>query len=318
MKIIGTGSAHPSLTVTNAMLEKYLDTNDEWITSRTGIKQRQLISSEKLEDLAATAARNAMENAGVTVDEIDLIIVSNVVNEYITPGLGCVIQGMIGAKCPTFDINCACAGFIYGLGIADSFINTRPDIRNILIICAEEPARMMDWHDRATCVLFGDGAGSVVVTRGEGLKGYRLNTASKVDALYQLRKLQPTPFITKEEIDGPCQMNGKEVFKLAVSASINDIDTVLKQTGTSPDEIDLYVLHQANVRIIESIRHFVQQDKSKFPINIDKYGNTSSATIPILLDELNREGKLKNGDLLLMSAFGAGFTTGACILRWTK
>lgn len=318
MKIIGTGSAHPSLTVTNAMLEKYLDTNDEWIMSRTGIRQRQLISSEKLEDIAATAARNAMDNAGVSAKDIDFIIVSNVVNEYITPGLGCVLQGMLGATCPTIDINCACAGFIYALSMADAYLTARQDMQNILIICAEEPARMMDWNDRATCVLFGDGAGSVVVTRGEGLKGYRLNTASKVDALYQMHKLQPTPFITKEEIDGPCQMNGKEVFKLAVSASINDIDIVLKQTQTSPDEIDLYVLHQANVRIIESIRHFVQQDKAKFPINIDKYGNTSSATIPILLDELNREGKLKNGDLLLMSAFGAGFTTGACILRWTK
>lgn len=238
-------------------------------------------------------------------------------NEYITPGLGCVIQGMLGATCPTIDINCACSGFIYALSIAEAYLATR-DMRNILIICAEEPARMMDWKDRSTCILFGDGAGSVVVTKGDDLKGYHLNTTSKVEALYQLRKLQPTPFITKEEIDGPCQMHGQDVFKLAVSASINDIDKVLKQTGTSPDEIDYYVLHQANVRIIEAIRHFVQQDKEKFPINIHKYGNTSSATIPILLDEMNRGGKLKTGDLLLMSAFGAGFTTGACIIRWTK
>lgn len=317
MKIIGTGSAHPSLTVTNAMLENFLDTSDEWIVTRTGIRQRQLISSEKLEDLASTAARNALENAGVTVNDIDFIIVSNVVNEYVTPGLGCVIQGMLGATCPTMDINCACSGFIYALSIAEAYLATQ-DLRNILIVCAEEPARMMDWKDRSTCILFGDGAGSVVVTKGDDMKGYHLNTTSKVEALYQLRKLQPTPFITKEEPDGPCHMHGQDVFKLAVSASINDIDKVLKQTGTNPDEIDYYLLHQANVRIIEAIRHFVQQDKAKFPINIHKYGNTSSATIPILLDEMNREGRLKTGDLLLMSAFGAGFTTGACIIRWTK
>lgn len=317
MKIIGTGSAHPSLTVTNAMLENFLDTSDEWILSRTGIHQRQLISSEKLEDLAATAARNALENAGITAEDVDFIILSNVVNEYVTPGLGCVVQGMIGATCPTIDINCACSGFIYALSIAEAYLATQ-DMRNILIVCAEEPARMMDWKDRSTCILFGDGAGAVVVTKGDDMKGYHLSTTSKTEALYQLRKLQPTPFITKEEVDGPCHMHGQDVFKLAVSASINDIDKVLKQTGTSPDEIDYYVLHQANVRIIEAIRHFVQQDKEKFPINIHKYGNTSSATIPILLDEMNREGKLKTGNLLLMSAFGAGFTTGACIIRWTK
>lgn len=317
MKIIGTGSAHPSLVVTNKMLENFLETSDEWIVSRTGIKERRLITNEKLEDLAVDAAKNAMENAGVTPEEIDFLIVSNVSNEYDTPSLSCIIQGMLGMKCPCFDINCACSGFVYALDIAESFLATK-DLRNILIVCAEEPGRMVDWKDRSQCVLFGDGAGAAVVTKGDDLKAIKLNTVSKVDPLWQKRKMQPTPFVTKEEEGGPLVMVGQDVFKLAVSSSIDDIDKVLKIAGMSAEDIDLFVLHQANIRIIDAIRHFSKQDKSKFPINIDKYGNTSSATIPILLDELNRGGKLKNGDMLLMSAFGAGFTTGACILRWSK
>lgn len=317
MKIIGTGSAHPSLVVTNKMLENFLETSDEWIVSRTGIKERRLITNEKLEDLAVEAAKNAMENAGVTPEEIDFLIVSNVSNEYDTPSLSCVIQGMLGMKCPCFDINCACSGFVYALDIAESFLATK-DLRNILIVCAEEPSRMVDWKDRSQCVLFGDGAGAAVATKGDDLKAIRLNTVSKVDPLWQKKVMQPTPFVTKEEKGGPLVMVGQDVFKLAVSSSIDDIDKVLKNAGMSPEDIDMFVLHQANIRIIDAIRHFSKQDKSKFPINVDKYGNTSSATIPILLDELNRGGKLRNGDMLLMSAFGAGFTTGACILRWSK
>lgn len=317
MRIIGTGSARPSLTVTNAMLENFLDTSDEWIVSRTGIHERRVISSEKLEDLAATAADRAMENAGVTPDQIDFILCSNVVNEYVTPGLGCIIQGKIGATCPTMDINCACTGFIYALDVAEAYLATK-DIKNILIVCAEEPSRMMNWKDRSSCILFGDAAGAVVVTKGDDLKSIRLSTHCKVEALYQQRRLQPTPFVTKEEHDGGVVMVGQDVFKLAVSSSIRDIDKVLAMAGITADDIDLYVLHQANIRIIEAIQHFVQQDKSKFPINLDKYGNTSSASIPALLDDLNRGGKLKAGDMLLLSAFGAGFTTGACVLRWSK
>ncbi len=317
MKIIGTGRAHPSLVVTNKMLENFLDTSDEWIVARTGIKERRLITNESLVDLAVESARNAMENAGVTPEEIDFLILSNTSNEYATPSLSCIIQGKLGMKCPCFDINCACTGFVYALDIAESFLATK-DLRNILIVCAEEPARMVDWNDRSQCILFGDGAGAVVVTKGDDLKSIRLNTVSKVEPLWQQRRMMPTPFVEKEEHDGPLVMVGQDVFKLAVSSSIDDIDKVLKMAGLSPEDIDMFVLHQANIRIIDAIRHFAKQDKSKFPINVDRYGNTSSATIPILLDELNRSGKLKTGDMLLMSAFGAGFTTGACILRWSK
>ncbi|HIZ85525.1 MAG TPA: ketoacyl-ACP synthase III [Candidatus Coprenecus stercoravium] len=317
MRIIGTGSARPSLVVTNAMLENFLDTSDEWIVTRTGIHERRVISSENLEDLASTAALRAMEDAGVTPEQIDFIICSNVVNEYVTPGLGCIIQGKIGATCPTMDINCACTGFIYALDIAESYLATK-DMKNILIVCAEEPSRMMNWKDRSSCILFGDAAGAAVVTKGDDLKAIRLSTHCKVEALYQKRKLQPTPFLTKEESDGGVVMNGQDVFKLAVSSSIKDIDKVLGMAGITADDIDLYVLHQANVRIIEAIQHFVKQDRSKFPVNLNKYGNVSSASIPALLDDLNRGNKLRTGEMLLLSAFGAGFTTGACILRWSK
>ena len=316
MKIIGTGSAHPSLTVTNQMLERFLDTSDEWIRTRTGIKQRQLISDEKLEDLAVSAAQIALENSGIKAEELDFIICSNVVNEYITPALSCIIQGRIGAKCPCIDLNGACAGFIYSLDIAESYFSSKKDINNILIVCAEEPTRMVDWSDRSTCVLFGDGAGAVVLGRGDNVKSIRLSTTSRQESLYQQRKLEETPFITKSEPDGPLVMKGQDVFKLAVSSSLRDIEGVIADGNITKDDVDHYLLHQANIRIIETIRETLAQDKSKFPNNIEKYGNTSSASIPILLDEMNQKHQLKSGDRIVLSAFGAGFTTGACLLYW--
>ena len=318
MNIIGTGRAHPSLTVTNDMLSTFLDTSDEWITTRTGIKQRQLISHEKLEDLAAEACNKALEDAGITAKDLDFIICSNVVNEYITPSLSCIVQGMIGATCPCLDLNSACAGFIYALDIANSFFRSKSDINNILVVCAEEPTRMCDWQERSTCVLFGDGAGAAVLTRGEDFKNFSLSSLSNVDPLYQIRELEKTPFINKEEFGGPLVMNGQDVFKLAVNASLNDISRVVEGSGLTYDEVDYYLLHQANIRIIETIRRSLNQDKVKFPHNIENYGNTSSASLPILLDELNRNQTVNSGDTIVLSAFGAGFTAGACLLKWSK
>lgn len=317
MKIIGTGRAHPSKVVTNAMLEQFLDTNDEWIVSRTGMKERRVISSEKLEDMAADAARKAIEDAGLKPDDIDYIICSNVVNEYITPGLSCIIQGAIGAKCACVDVNAACSGFIYALDMADDRIRAGK-AKHILVVAAEEPTRMVDWTDRSLCVLFGDGAGAVVVSYGEGMIASRLTTQSKTDCLYYVRKLEPTPYITKSEYGAPMYMNGREVFKTAVLSSSRDIKRLLDKAGLQPSDIKYYILHQANMRIIEAIANWLKLDMSYFPHNVDRCGNTSSASIPLLLDELAREGKLKRGDKILMSAFGAGFTTGACIFEWTK
>ena len=317
MKIIGTGRAHPAKVVTNAMLEQFLDTSDEWIKTRTGMSERRVISSEKLEDLAAEASLQAIADAGLKPTDIDYIICSNVVNEYITPGLSCIVQGAIGAKCDCVDVNAACSGFIYALDMADDRLKSGK-AKNILVVAAEEPTRMVDWNDRSLCVLFGDGAGAVVVTEGEGMICSRLTTTSKIDCLHYLRTLEPTPYITKEEYSAPMYMNGKEVFKTAVLSSSRDIKVMLDEACLKPSDIKYYVLHQANMRIIEAIANWLKLDMSHFPTNVERCGNTSSASVPLLLDELAREGKLQKGDKILMSAFGAGFTTGACIIEWTK
>lgn len=317
MRIIGTGRAHPAKVVTNAMLEQFLDTSDEWIMERTGISERRVITSEKLEDLAAEASRLAIEDAGIEAKDIDYIICSNVVNEYVTPALSCIVQGKIGAKCACVDLNAACSGFVYALDMADDRIRSGK-AKNILVVAAEEPTRMVDWSDRGTCVLFGDGAGAVVVTGGKGMIGSRLTTVSKTDCLYYERKLEPTPYITKEESAAPMYMNGREVFKTAVLSSSYDIKRLLDKAGLKPADVKYYLLHQANMRIIEAIANQLQLDLSYFPHNVDRCGNTSSASVALLLDELHRAGKLQNGDKLVMSAFGAGFTTGACIIEWNK
>jgi len=319
MKIIGTGSSSPSLTISNDMLATFLDTSDEWIQTRTGIKTRQVISTERLEDLAAQACSIAIHEAGIKAKDLDYIICSNTINEYVTPSLSCILQGMLEAHCPCIDLNGACAGFIYALDMADAMFK-RGNMEHILVICAEEPTRMVDWTKRDTCVLFGDGAAAVVLGKGEGFKSFKLSTFSNTEALYQIRKLQDTPFIKREETEGngALVMKGQDVFKLAVNCSLNDIKDVLKLAGVNADEIDHYLLHQANMRILDTIMRYLGQSEKNFPHNIERYGNTSSASIPMLLDELNKNNKLKTGQKLVFSAFGAGFTTGACLLEWTK
>lgn len=317
MRVIGTGSARPAKVVTNAMLEGMLDTSDEWIRERTGIVERRVISSERLEELAIEAAKRAIEDAGVSPADIDYIICSNVVNEYVTPALSCIVQGAVGAKCACVDVNAACSGFIYALDMADDRIKSGK-AKTILVLAAEEPTRMVDWSDRSMCVLFGDGAGAVVVTEGDELFVSRLTTKSMLDCLYYRRRLEPTPYVETEEISGPMYMNGREVFRTAVLSSSRDISHILKEAGLTPIDIKYYVLHQANMRIVDAIANYLKLDMSHFPHNVEYSGNTSSASVPLLLDTLSREGKLQRGDKILMSAFGAGFTTGACIIEWTK
>lgn len=315
MKISGTGSVLPKKTVTNDMLSQFLDTSDEWITTRTGVRSRQVISDEKLDQMAVEAAKRALADAGMRADELDFIICSNVVNEYVTPQLSCIIQGGIGATCPCIDINCACAGFIHALEIAESFYKAGR-VRNVLVVCAEEPTRMADWNDRRTCVLFGDGAGAAVLTPGDNIRSIKLSASSATDKLWQYRLLQPTPYISKEEIDVPLQMKGQDVFKFAVKAAGKDISRTLAETGLSPDQVDHYLLHQANIRIVSAIRDYLGQPDEKFHTNIEDHGNSSSASCPILLDECSRKGILKKGDLIAVSAFGAGFVSGAVLFEW--
>ena len=317
MKIIGTGSAHPKRTLTNDELSQMMDTSDTWIRERTGICTRQIITDEKLEDLAAEAAQKALDDASIIANDLDYIICSNVVNEYVTPSIASIVEGKIGASCPCVDLNAACTGFIYAIDYAEALLQSGRAI-NILVMAAEEPTRMVDWNDRSTCVLFGDGAGAMIVTKGENLKSLKVSSQSNTNVLHYKRTLEPSPFVTKEEEHIPLYMAGQEVFKTAVTCSVNDLLEALSEAGLSKDDITYYVLHQANFRILDFSRHRFGIDSTKLPMNVDKYGNTSSASIPMLLDELNRDGKLKKGDFLAFSAFGAGFTSGACIIEWNK
>ena len=315
MRILGTGSALPQKQVGNDDLSKFLDTSDEWIVPRTGIHSRHVISNEYLEDLAVSAARRALDDASLGVADIDLLICSNVVNEYVTPSLSCITAAKMGLACPCFDINCACPGFIYAMDMADSYFCCGK-VRHVLIVCAEEPTRMVDWSDRATCVLFGDGAGAAVFGEGDNLKGIRLSAEPSPDKICEMRRLLPTPYVDKEETEMPMQMKGRDVFRFAVTTSARDINDILSRTGLSLDDVDYFMIHQANLRIIDGIRERLGVAPEKFPTNIADHGNSSSASCPILLDECNRKGMFKKGDLLVFSAFGSGLLSATAVIEW--
>lgn len=315
MKILGTGSALPKKIVTNDMLSEFLDTSDEWIVPRTGIKSRHVISDEQIEDLAVSAAGSALEMAGVKPEELDYFICSTVVSEYVTPSLSCVISEKMGLTCPCIDINCACPGFIYALDIVEAQYKAGR-IKHALIVCAEEPTRMTSWEDRSTCVLFGDGAGAVVLGEGDNIKGISLHSQPSIDKILQRQVLCPTPYITKEESGTPLQMKGRDVFKFAVTASTKDVTDLLDTLGMTKADVDYYMVHQANLRIIDGIKNYLAEPDGKFPVNIQDHGNSSSASCPILLDECNRKGLFKSGDILCFSAFGAGLLSAVAVLEW--
>lgn len=315
MKIIGTGSALPRKTVTNAMLSEFLDTSDEWIVPRTGIRSRHVISSEKIEDLASEAALKAMEMAGVGPGDIDYFICSNVVSEYVTPSLSCIVSEKTGLACPAVDINCACPGFVYALDIAEAQYKAGR-IRKALIVCAEQPTRMCDWSDRSTCVLFGDGAAAVVLGEGDNVLGIRLKSQPDSRKIWQRQSMQPTPYYQGDNTPTALQMMGREVFKFAVSASTTEVEALLREIGMSKDDVNWYMVHQANKRILDAIQQYLGEEQAKFPSNIEDHGNSSSASCPILLDECNRKGMFERGQIMVFSAFGAGLLSGAAVLRW--
>lgn len=315
MKIIGTGSALPKKVVTNDMLSEFLDTSDEWIVPRTGISSRHIITDEKIEDLGAAAASGALEMAGIRPEDIDYCICSNVVSEYVTPGLGCVIGAKIGLRCPCVDINCACPGFIYALDIAETHYMAGK-VKNVLIICAEQPSRMCDWSDRSTSVLFGDGASAVVLGPGDGIKGIKLHCQLDPHTIYERQSLMPTPFYAGDNSAVGLQMKGREVFKFAVNASTTDVEDLLKELGMSKNQVSWYIVHQANLRIIDAIKQYMGEDEGKFPVNIRDHGNSSSASCTILLDECNRKGMFRKGDILVFSAFGAGLLSAVALVEW--
>ncbi len=319
-KIIGTGSFLPKKIATNNDLSALMDTSDEWIKSRTGICERHLVSSqsENTLSMAVNAGKSALENAGLLPEEIDLILVATVSSDYITPSTACMVQKELHAvHAAAFDINAACSGFLFALNTADAYFQAGI-YRTALIIGVETLSKLVDWNDRSTCVLFGDGAGAAVLKASQDgmIASLQGSNGAKGDALVCKSRTNNNPYISTDASPSYLYMDGKEIFKFAVKKEPECIQELLAQTGLAPSDITWYLLHQANQRIIASIAKKLKLPLDKFPSNVHHCGNTSAASIPILLDEVHRAGKLKEGDLLLLSGFGAGLTWGAALLKW--
>lgn len=312
-RIIGTGHFVPEKILTNDDLSKMVDTSDEWISTRTGIKERHIMNdSESCLMMSVNAGKAALENAGILPEQIDYVICTTVHGDFITPSLSCCVQREMGLCCPAMDINAACAGFLYGLDVAHSFIMTKKQVRRVLLISTEGMSRLVDWSDRNTCVLFGDGSGAVVIERSEedNLLSFVEKSKGNWESLYIDYGADGKPRIV---------MNGGEVFKFAVGSACKDITEAMADAGIeNPDEIDHVILHQANKRITNAVASKLPFSEDKYISTIHKYGNTSSSGIAIALDELNRAGALKNGDLVVLSAFGGGLTSAAAVIRWNK
>lgn len=317
-KIIGTGSCGGRRRVTNQDLEQIVETSDEWIRSRTGISTRYLTEGETICSMAVKAAERACEMAGVSPEELDVILLATSTPECCFPSEACQVQGEIGAvHAAAFDISAACSGFIFALHTAHGFLASGM-YKTALVIGVDELSKLVDWRDRRTCVLFGDGAGAVVVRAGEegrfvsaigsdGSRGNILTCTARSGGNFITGKKPELGFIA---------MDGQEVFKFAVKKVPACIQELLEGQGEKPEDIRYYLLHQANERIIEAVAKRLGEPMEKFPMNICRYGNTSAASIPILFDELNREGRLNPGDKIVMAGFGGGLTWGSVLLEW--
>lgn len=315
-RILGTGSFVPEKVLTNEDLSRMVDTSDEWITKRVGVKQRHVCTTETTTDMGVEAALRALENAGVSPQELDLIIGTTISADTISPGLAGMVQNRVGAACPCFDMNAACPGFVFGLDVAAGFF-ARGKVRKVLVVSAERMSGLIDWEDRSTCVIFGDGAGAAVLGEGDSYLTSVLTTKGGEDVISIPTKWDNSPFFEKELRKNVVYMQGQETYKFAVTSMVRDIRQVLEEAGVSPEEVKAVIPHQANYRIInEARRRLPEIAPEKFLINIDRYGNTSSASEPILLDEANRQGLLQPGDYVVLSAFGGGLSTGCCLLRW--
>lgn len=318
-RIIGTGSCLPETVVTNDDLSKIMDTSDKWISSRTGIRERHLAKEETTASMSAEAARRAMENAGVTAEEIDLIIVGTVSADHVTPSCACEVQALIGAKnAVAFDINAACAGFMFALNIANAYLQTGV-YRTALILGAETLSKIMDWNDRSTCVLFGDGAGAAVVRAEEeaGLLAFDQGSDGVKGGVLACRgRSNNNPLVqTSKELEY-VHMDGQEVYKFAVTAVPHSLLKTIQAAGLAVEEIDYFALHQANIRILQSVAKRLKVAEEKFPISLDHCGNISAASVPILLDEMNRKGILQPGMKIALSGFGGGLTWASAVIEW--
>ena len=320
--ILGTGSCLPSRVLSNQDLEKIVDTNDEWIVSRTGIStRRQSGKGEETYRLATVAAKKAMQMAGVTADEIDLIIVATISSHMTMPSTACFVQKELGAKNAfAYDLNAACSGFLFGMDNADKYLRCEKG-KKILLIGAETLSGRTNWEDRNTCILFGDGAGAVLMEYEDGGRGIVGSNLYSDGSLWNLLCMHSAPSTNPDifQEDNPgCHilMEGREVFKYAVKAMETAIRELLEQENVSISSVGLMIPHQANIRILKKLVSRIGIEEEKVFINVQKYGNTSAASIPIALDEANRAGRLQPDDLLLVCSFGGGFTWGATLLRW--
>jgi len=324
--IVGTGSALPDRIVTNQDLETFLDTSDEWITRRTGIKERRIARKSEQETttaLATRAARSALQIAEMTADQLDTIVVATVTSDRYVPSAACLVQKELGAdNAAAYDISAGCSGFIYALEMANNHIKAQ-NAENILVIGAERLSAILNWQDRGTAVLLGDGAGAVILRRNSGQSGL-LSTHIKSDGrLWDLLYSENGDVAVPEILAGldikpfHLKMEGNRLFKQAVSSMVNIAEKALSVNGLVREDIDLVIPHQANMRIIQAVAEKLHIPMEKFFTNLHKYGNTSAATIPIALDEAFRSGRISKGDNLLMVSFGAGLTWGAAIVRWT-
>ena len=317
-RITGTGSWVPEHILDNNELSNMVDTSDQWIRERTGVERRHIVWQETTARMAAKAAQRALEQAQVDPEEVDLILVATISGNEILPCTACSVQEMLGAvRATCFDLNSACTGFLFALNTAQAYLNSGI-YRNALVIGAESLSNLTNWKDRGTCILFGDGAGAVFleaaeksryaqVTHSEGEKGRALTCSSRNQKQYVEHPDAQETYM---------EMDGREVFKFAVSCVPQVIRELLEKEKLSGEEIRFYILHQANIRIIQSVAKRLGEAEEKFPVNIQEYGNTSGASVPILLDELNRKGCFKAVDKLVLAAFGAGLSYGASLLEW--
>ena len=318
IRIVGTGSCLPKQVVTNDDLSKIMDTSDEWISSRTGIKERHLVVNETTAKMSAEAAKQALLEAGMKAEELDLIILGTVSGDHVTPSTACEVQSKIGAvNAVAFDINAACSGFMFAMNTAYAYIQSGI-YQNALIIGAETLSKIMDWTDRSTCVLFGDGAGAAVVKADEkGLIRFVQNSdGAKGMVLACQNRLNNNPLVENSKDLHYVDMDGQEVYKFAVSTVPASINQVLEEAGLTVSDIKYFLLHQANMRIIQSVAKRLKADLDKFPTTLEHYANTSAASVPILLDEVNKKGLLQKGDKLVLAGFGGGLTWSAAVLEW--
>ena len=293
-RLLSVASALPQQRKTNDDLSLFLDTSDEWISQRTGIRERAVCVEESLTELLVAAAKEALVRAQLSAQQIDLILCATIRGDYITPSQACVVQKELGASCPAMDIGAACTGFLYALDVAAGYF-ARKKVKNVLILAGDAMSKLVNWQDRSTCVLFGDAAGAVVLTEGNAVRSLFLSANGNTDFL---------------------QMNGQEVYRFAVSSICKDIRRVCTEAGVEAQQLDWLVPHQANLRIIESAAAKLKIPTERWLTGIEYLGNTSAASIPVVLNHASAKGKLKRGDLLGLSAFGAGLTTGACVLEW--